>query len=140
MISAAAVLAPLLVEVALTLALLFWGGGLRFVAVQMGGADRDAAFRDTLATPELARLGDAVRAELELPALFYLIVVLTQLTATVSVLFVALFWVFVVTRLAHALIHVTTNDRARRFMLYWAGALVLALTWLIFAVKILAGV
>lgn len=140
MISAAVILAPLLVEVALTLALLGGAGAIRLLAVFKGAAEREAAFRDALPSPILLRLSEAARAELELPALFYLVVVLSLLTATVSIFLVVLFWIFVATRLAHALIQVTTNDRGRRFVLHWAGFVVLVLTWLVFAVRIALGI
>lgn len=140
MISATAILAPLLVEVGLTFALLFWGGAIRLQAIVKGGADRDAALRDAQAVPILGRLGDAARGELELPLLFYLLVILSQLTVTVSSFLVALFWLFVATRLALALIQLTTNDKGRRFMLHWGGTTVLALAWIVFAVGIVFGV
>ena len=48
--------------------------------------------------------------------LFYLLVVLAFFTARPTIALVVLAWLFVATRLLHALIHVTTNDVRRRFL------------------------
>ena len=48
-------------------------------------------------------------------------------------------WVFVLSRLAHAYVHVTSNNLGRRGALFGIGALVLAIMWLIFIVRILLG-
>jgi hypothetical protein len=52
-------------------------------------------------------------------------------------LFVALAWLFVVSRLVHAYIHLTSNHVGRRFAAFAASALVLLIMWVIFAVRIL---
>ena len=51
--------------------------------------------------------------------------------------FVAL--IFVVLRLAHAYVHTSSNDVRQRGGIYIAGAIVLALMWLIFMGRILLG-
>ena len=48
-------------------------------------------------------------------------------------------WLFVISRLFHALIHVTTNNVSRRFFVFLAGAVILTLMWLIFAATVLFG-
>jgi hypothetical protein len=45
--------------------------------------------------------------------------------------------VFVVLRLAHATIHVTSNRVPRRFSVFAAGVLVLLAMWGLFAVRLL---
>ena len=54
-----------------------------------------------------------------------------------DLLFVAMSWIFVVLRLVHAGIHVTTNRVGNRFMAYTACMVVLLAMWIIFAVRIL---
>ena len=48
-------------------------------------------------------------------------------------------WLFVASRLLHALIHVTTNEMRRRFFLFLAGVLILLLMWLLFVLDVLFG-
>ena len=46
-------------------------------------------------------------------------------------------WVFVVTRLAHAGIFVTTNNVQQRSLAWFAGVLVLFAMWIYFALRML---
>ena len=46
-------------------------------------------------------------------------------------------WVFVVTRFVHAGVFVNSNDLNRRSLAWFAGALVLFVMWVYFALKIL---
>jgi hypothetical protein len=48
-------------------------------------------------------------------------------------------WIFVLARLAHAYVHVTSNNLNQRGPVFGLGAIVLALMWLIFIVRILFG-
>jgi hypothetical protein len=50
----------------------------------------------------------------------------------------ALSWLFVGSRLLHALVHVTTNAMGRRFVLFLAGALILLAMWIVLLVEVLA--
>ena len=54
-------------------------------------------------------------------------------------MFVVLAWIFVLSRLAHAFVHTTSNRVMRRGSWYGIGALALIAAWLIFIVRILLG-
>jgi hypothetical protein len=137
MIGAPAYLAPLFVEVALTLALLFWTGVRRVNAVMSGAVQpRDVALRQPNWPADITRIANAYQNQLELPILFYLVVILSLFTARASVSLLVLAWVFVATRLFHALIHVTTNHMGRRFYAFLAGGLVLMAMWILFALDL----
>jgi hypothetical protein len=66
-----------------------------------------------------------------------MLTVLAIITRQADLLFVALAWLFVVLRLVHAYIHLTSNHVGRRFAVFAASALVLLIMWVIFAVRIL---
>jgi hypothetical protein len=135
-----AVLLPLLVQVALTFALLFWNGRLRFAAVKRGEVrPTDVALREPKWPSRSLQVGNAYQNQLELPVLFYLLTILAWATRTADLVFVILAWVFVILRLAQAYIHVTDNNLARRGAAFGAGAIVLLVMWLIFAIRILLG-
>jgi len=137
----AAVLLPVFVEVALTFALLFWAGALRTRMLRSGKVARDVARLDDGAFPDKVRqVGNCYGNQLELPVLFYVLVALALITRQTDLLFVLLSWVFVLLRLAHAYIHTGTNDLAKRGPIFGVGGMVLALMWVIFAVKILVGI
>jgi hypothetical protein len=140
-LNASTVLAPVFVQVLLTLGLLTWMVYLRVTVLRRGEVHaRDVALGQPNWPLLATQVSNAYRNQLELPVLFYALIALALVTATASMALVVLSWVFVVLRLAHALIHVTTNRLSRRFFLFVAGGLVLLIMWIIFAWRIYFGV
>jgi hypothetical protein len=138
--SVQAVLLPLLVQVALTFALLFWMAALRTGAIRRKEVHpRDIALRQPNWPVRSQQIANAFHNQLETPVLFYVLVILAWITRKADLLFVTMAWIFVVLRLAHAYVHVTSNRLSRRGLIYLAAVLVLALMWLIYAVRLLAG-
>jgi hypothetical protein len=137
-VSVAFILLPLFVEVGLTLVLLASTGLLRVGAMRRGEvAEKDVALRQLNWPPRLQKISNAYHNQLELPVLFYVIVILALFTKQADILFVALAWMFVVSRLVHAGIHVTSNAMLPRFAAFVVGFAILAIMWIIFAARIL---
>ena len=113
------VLLPLFVHVAMLFVLPIFMGGLR-------------------GTP--APAGDVGRAWLHLPLLFYVLTILAQMTRMADLLFVLLAWVFVVLQVLDALVLVAGNGEQRRAMLLPVSAIVLAIMWVIFMVRVLLAI
>jgi hypothetical protein len=140
MIGAPAYLAPLFVEVGLTFALLLWLGVRRVDAVTSGAVHpRDVSLRQPNWPKDITQLANAYQSQLELPILFYLVTVLSLFTARSSTTLLVLAWAFVVTRLFHALIHVTTNHMGRRFYAFFAGSQIVMVMWILFALDLFLG-
>ncbi|HVQ62606.1 MAG TPA: MAPEG family protein [Burkholderiales bacterium] len=70
---------------------------------------------------------------LELPVLFYVVCLLMLTTGRFDSVQVALAWVFVAARCAHAFIHVAFNYVPLRFAAFVAGVITLAVIWTRFA-------
>ncbi|MEA2903541.1 MAG: hypothetical protein QOI12_928 [Alphaproteobacteria bacterium] len=135
-----AVLLPLFVQVLLTFALGFWAAGVRISAVRRGDVHpRDIALREPNWPPHVMQVVNAYQNQFELPVLFYVLTILSSITRHADLLFVLLAWVFVVLRMLHAYVHVTSNNLRQRAVLFLSGALVLAVMWAIFALRILLG-
>jgi len=135
-----AILLPLFVQVALTFVLGFWTGGARFAAVRRGEVrPRDIALRQPNWPQQETQIANAYQNQLELPVLFYVLTILAVFTRHADLLFVVLAWIFVLSRLVHVYIHVTSNHVGQRFAAFLVGAVVLAGMWLIFALRILLG-
>jgi hypothetical protein len=135
-----AILLPVFVQVGLTFFLLFWMAHLRIGAVRrrevrMG----DVALRQPAWPQRTTQIANAYHNQLELPLLFYVVVILAMFTRKADMLFVVLAWMFVVSRMVHAAIHVTENDMRNRLLAFAVGAVVLLIMWILFAVKILLG-
>jgi hypothetical protein len=135
-----AVLLPLFVQVLLTFVLGFWAAVVRFGAVRRGEASpREIALREPNWPPRVLQVVYAYQNQLELPLLFYVLTILAWNTRHADLVFVLLAWVFVVLRLMHAYVHVTSNHLRWRASYFIASAIVLAVMWAIFIVRILLG-
>ena len=135
-----AILLPLFVEVALTFVLLLWTAGVRVAAIRSGTAKmKDTALGQPNWPPRATQIANCYNSQFQLPVLFYVLTVLAMVTRHADLLFVVMAWLFVVARLAHAFIHTGSNYVPNRFNAFAVGAVVLLAMWLVFAVRILAG-
>jgi len=89
-----------------------------------------------------ARLTDSAAADnfrnlFELPVLFYVAVVIAVQTNQVTVITLALAWLFVLLRIVHSAIHCTYNKVIHRFYVYVTGGAALWLLWGLLAMGLL---
>ncbi|MDB5547950.1 MAG: hypothetical protein JWP21_1397 [Tardiphaga sp.] len=132
------VLLPVFVLVALTFALFFGMAGNRMRAMKTGQARPNDIVAGTVKWPaRAAQFGDCFRNQFEIPVLFYALIAIGLPLRRIDLVLVLLSWVFVVARLAHAGIFVTSNDLRPRAMAWFASALVLMAMWIYFALKML---
>jgi hypothetical protein len=135
-----AVLLPLFAHVILTFVLGFWAARIRIAAVRSGEVrPRDIALREPNWPPRVLQVLNAFENQLELPVLFYVLTILAWNTRHADLVFVLLAWVFVVLRVLHAYVHVTSNNLRWRASFFIVSSIVLALMWAIFMVRILLG-
>jgi hypothetical protein len=83
------------------------------------------------------QVGNCYRNQFELPMLLYVLIALALPLRHADLFIVLMSWVFVITRFVHAGVFVTSNDLGRRSTAWIAGALVLLVMWLYFALKML---
>jgi hypothetical protein len=132
------ILLPVFVQVVLTFVLGFWLAALRAPAVRSGEVKaRDIALREPNWPKHTLQVGNSYLNQFEAPVLFYVLTILAIVTRQADMLFVALAWVFVLLRVAHAYVHVTDNNLSRRGLLFGASATVLAIMWLIYIARVL---
>jgi len=138
--SIAMILAPLFVQVLLTLAIGFGLAGLRGPLLVRGAVKpADVSLREPKWPPRVMQFGYSFQNQFEVPVLFYVLTILALVTKHADVLFVALSWIFVLSRIAQAAVHVTSNNLRARGGFFGIGVLVLTIMWLIFMVRILLG-
>ena len=134
------VLLPLFVEVLLTFGLYFWMAWLRTSLIRSRAVHpRDIALREPNWPPHVLQVANAAHNQLELPLLFYVLTILSIMTHGADVIFIVLAWIFVLSRLAHAWVHTTSNRISVRGPVFGLGLLVLLIMWLIFIIRILTG-
>ena len=136
-----AVLLPLFVQVTLTFVLLIWMAALnRSAVVRREVRWQDIALREPSWPARNLQIRNAFLNQLETPLLFYVLTILAWITRHADLLFVILAWIYVALRIVHAYIHVTDNYVPRRGAAFIMSAIVLALMWLIFMLRILLAI
>jgi hypothetical protein len=132
------VLLPVFVQVALTFGLLFWMAYTRRTSLSRGELKvRDIALRQPAWPARATQASNSFDSQFQIPLLFYVLVILAWITKQADLLFVVMAWIFVLSRLAHAYIHTTSNHVPTRFNIFSLGVIVLLIMWIIFVVRIL---
>ena len=138
--SVASTLLPVFVQVALTFVLLMRLGSGRLRTLSAGNTKvRDIALGESNWPADVTQVGNCFNNQFQLPMLFYVLVVLALFLHKADLLFVIMSWIFVISRIVHAGVHITSNNVNQRFAAYTVGMVVLLLMWAIFAVRILFG-
>ena len=92
---------------------------------------------DNRGWPERARkLSNNFDNQFQLPMLWYALVALLIATYLVGTVQIVLAWCFVATRIVHSYIHTGGNDLRLRLYAFLAGATVVFLMWLWFALNL----
>jgi hypothetical protein len=134
------ILLPLFVEVLLTLGLGLWMADLRRRDFKSGVAQPSrVALREPNWSPHVLQVSYCFSNQFELPVLFYVLTILEVITRHADLIFVILAWVFVLTRIMHAMVYTTSNRLHMRGAWYGFGAVALLVAWVIFMVRILLG-
>lgn len=134
------VLLPVFVQVGLTFALLFAMATARTRAIQAGETKlKDIALRQPNWPEHPTRIANCFSNQFELPVLFYVLIALALPLRHADLAIVLLSWLFVLTRFVHVGIFVTSNDMRQRSLAWFAGAIVLLIMWIWFAIGVLVG-
>jgi hypothetical protein len=132
------VLLPVFVQVALTFGLLLWMAYTRRTSLSRGELKvRDIALGQPAWPARATQASNSFDSQFQIPLLFYVLVILAWITKQADLLFVVMAWIFVLSRLAHAYIHTTSNHVPTRFNIFSLGVIVLLIMWVIFVVRIL---
>jgi hypothetical protein len=134
-----AILLPVFVLVAVIFCLLIWTGRARIGHLRQGDVKvADVALGQSNWPTRAQQVSNTYANQFELPMLFFLLVAFALITRKADILFVVMSWMFVVTRIFHAGIYVTSNRIQHRFTVFLIGAIILFLMWIIFALRIFA--
>ena len=118
---------PMLAQIGWTFFLYAWLTAARTRAVRSGEVEY-SAFAHGEEPPHLDRVTRNLANQLELPVLFYAIVVLLVATKNVTTLDVIAAWVFVAGRVIHTLVQTLTDNvplRGQVFLINFAAVVVL---------------
>ncbi|PTE12144.1 MAPEG family protein [Mesorhizobium helmanticense] len=129
---------PVLAQVLLVYIVYLVIGRRRYGAVRSGEA-KAGQFKTRSTEPASSvTVANNLSNQFELPVLFYVLCLALHQTNGVNYLTLALMWIFVASRYAHAWVHLTTNNLRFRSRVFSFGAVVLLLAWIWFALHLLA--
>ncbi len=130
---------PLLLQVALTYGVYGLASSRRMAAIGAGEA-KPGEFK--IPTNEPERSATAIRNlsnQFELPVLFYVCCLALFTLGAVGTLAIVLAWAFVMSRIGHAYVHVTSNRLRLRRPAFIVGYFLLMAMWALVVVRLING-
>ena len=117
---------PVLAQVFLTLTMLILLGVRKAKAVKTGAVNRQQAALNNRVWPEdVVKVSNNIANQFEVPVLFYVLCLVLYSINAVSLVAIVLAWLFVLSRFAHAYVHIGSNYVPMRLRLYLVGGFVL---------------
>jgi hypothetical protein len=127
---------PAVVQAALTY-FIYWLMSKRRQAAIAAGEATNRQFRENNAEPERSLFArNSLENQFELPVLFFAVVLALHGTGAATIAAVSIAWVFALSRIAHAAVHVTTNRIRYRRPLFILGWLAVGLLWLLLVLRL----
>jgi hypothetical protein len=132
------VLLPVFVQVILTFYVAFVLAYHRVSAVRSGELrGKKIALREPNWPDRTRQYENNYLSQFELPVLFYVLMVLLLITRQADFIQMTLAWIFVVSRIAHGYVHLTSNRINLRGPLFGIGLFVLTIMWGLFMFSVI---
>jgi hypothetical protein len=121
--------------------LIFWVGtrmlNARVRAVRNGSAKISEISADSGAWPRRVRLlGNNFDNQFDTPMLWYAASALVIALQLEDLIFIALSWIFILTRFAHSLVHTGSNDVLVRMRIFLFGLFTLGVMWVWLGIRL----
>ncbi len=124
--NASSILLPMLVQISLTLLVLLFLGVRKKKALKTGNVDITKTALNNSAWPDdVVKVSNNIANQFQTPNLFYVLCIIFYLTNSVSTLVLVFSWVYVVTRIIHAYVHMNSNYVPVRLSLFIVGTVCL---------------
>ena len=134
------ILWPMLVQVLLTLWMFVLLSRRKKAAVRAGGVDlKHTALHNDAWPDEVLKVSNNIQNQFQLPVLYYALCLMLAFNNGVSELVLAFAWLFAVSRLFHAYVHVTSNHVPHRLRIFIIGFLSLVAMALLLLSQIALG-
>ena len=128
---------PVLVQIFITIAGFMLLGVRKTRALKTGTVDQEKAALDNDAWPDYVLVvSNNIRNQFQVPVLFYVLCFLFHTLDAVSTPVLYLAWAFVITRLIHAYIHMSSNFVPARFGVFTLGFIIIIVMTVIAALTL----
>jgi len=120
------IFAPVIAQVALTLWLYIYLAIAKSRAVMLGEVDeKRRALHDDAWPNSVLQINNCIRNQFEVPVLFYVLIGILWGIGAINVYVHVAAWIFVLSRIGHAIIHTGSNNVPLRRKLFMAGCYIL---------------
>jgi hypothetical protein len=133
------ILKPVFVQVTLTFVLLFWMAKERLGAFRSGGVTVPGAGQRPVWSGRAGTISNAFHNQLELPMLFYAVVVFALIADAVDWEMIWLAWAYAGFRVIQAIIHTTYNQIPHRFVAFLLSNIALIAMWVNLGLSVFLG-
>lgn len=125
---------PILAQIFLTLIMIIMLGMRKAKAVKVGEVNRQQAALNNRVWPEdVVKVSNNIANQFEVPVLFYVLCLALFSIDAAGMVALVLAWLFVLSRFAHAYVHIGSNYVPMRFRLFLVGCLVLIAIFILVA-------
>ncbi len=137
--SNAAIMMPVFAQIALTFGVLLKVGTSRAAAVKAREVKiSDIALSGEAWSNNIKKTSNNYNNQLQMPVLMYAAVAFCIMLDKVDLVAIVLAWAFVISRYAHAIIHIRSNHVVRRFKVFLTGGFILMALWVWLALRLYA--
>lgn len=133
------ILWPIVVQILLTLLIFIPLTRRKKQAVKAGADLTKTALNNSAWPDEVLKASNNLANQFQLPVLFYVLCLIFFITNGVSVLVLALAWLFVISRLVHSYVHITSNYVPHRMRIFILGYLILLLMTIVLISQLALG-
>jgi hypothetical protein len=131
---------PVIVQISITIGGFMLLGIRKAKALKAGGVDTSKTPLNNDAWPDnVLMVSNNVRNQFQVPVLFYVLCFLFYSINAVTSTVIYLAWAFVVTRIIHAYIHMSSNNVLARFRAFALGFVIMVIMTIYAAKALLAG-
>ena len=110
---------PVLSQIFLTLTIFILLGVWKFRAVKAGEVNRQqSALNNRVWPQDVVKISNNIANQFEIPVLFYVLCLVLYSNNNVDIVAIVLAWMFVLSRFAHAYVHLGSNYVQVRFRLF----------------------
>ncbi|MGB0495372.1 MAG: MAPEG family protein [Kangiellaceae bacterium] len=128
---------PMLVQISLTLVMFILLGRRKTYAFKYGKVDKRKTALDNQAWPDsVIKVSNNIANQFQTPVIFYVLCGMFYVTNQVTMVVYILAWVYSITRVMHAFVHVNSNYIPARFGLFTVGVICLIIMTVIAFMKL----
>lgn len=129
---------PVVIQISLVFSLYIYLAITKSRAIKAGLVDEQRrALHDDAWPDSVLKVNNCIRNQFEVPVIFYILVMLLWLTQSINIVMHSLAWIFIGSRIFHAIIHVGSNYVPMRRRVFMFGCLILIIMTLYLAYSIL---